>query len=376
MISRRGTLGVFAVVLVLGLLGAASSAQAAVPASFFGVVPQSALTTEDIDRMGQGNVGTLRFEIFWAGVDPTAADGDYDWSGPDAIVRDAARNGIRPLPFVYSTPKWVAEGLDGFNCAQGNCSPYAPKGAAALDAWATFLRDAVRRYGPNGEFWTLNPTIPVMPITAWQLLNEQNSPSFFKPKPKVKRYAKVLDAGHDAIVAEDPTAEIVLGGMFGTPLQGRKPAIAAWDYLEKLYKVKGAKKSFDGIAPHPYAAHFSKPGSDRTVLGQVELFRDEIKDAHDRGASLWFTELGWASGGPPNPLNRGEAGQAKRLKEAFKFFKRKRRAWNIETVDWYSWRDNSANVGLCAWCPHSGLFSESLSPKPSWNAFTKFTGGS
>jgi|GEM_PF-1807440 len=190
-------------------------------------------------------------------------------------------------------------------------------------------------------------------------------------------YAKVLEAGHDAIVAEDPDAEIILGGMFGTPLQGQKPAIAAWDYLEKLYKVKGAKKSFDGVAPHPYAAKFSQPGSQRSVLGQIELFRDEIKDARDRNASLWFTELGWASGGPPNPLNRGEAGQAKRLKEAFKYFKRKRGRWNIETVDWYSWRDNStAGEALCEWCPKSGLFSESLEPKPSWNAFTKFTGGS
>jgi polysaccharide biosynthesis protein PslG len=364
-------------VLALGLLGAAAGVQAApAPPSFFGVVPQTSLTTEDIDRMGQGKVGTLRFELFWAGVDPTSAAGDYDWSGPDAIVRDAARNGIRPLPFIYSTPTWVAEQLDGFNCGS-QCAPFAPKSPAALEAWANFVRDAVRRYGPNGEFWTLNPTVPQLPIRAWQLLNEQNSPTFFKPKPKVKTYAKVLAAGHDAIVAEDPGAEIVLGGMFGTPLQGQKPAIAAWDYLEKLYKVKGAKKSFDGVAPHPYAAKFSKPGSQRSVLGQVELFRDEIKDARDRSASLWFTELGWASGGPPNPLNRGEAGQAKRLKEAFKFLKRKRGPWNIETVDWYSWRDNSAaGKALCEWCPKSGLFSESLEPKPSWDAFTRFTGGS
>lgn len=368
---RWGQAALVATALAVGVLGQATGASAGVPKSFYGVVPQSALTTADINRMGQGEVGTLRFELFWAGVDRTAASGDYDWSAPDAIVGAAARNGIRPLPFIYSTPTWVANGLDGFNCDDETCAPYAPKGDPARGAWATFLGDVVRRYGPNGEFWALNPTVPELPIRAWQLLNEQNSPSFYKPKPNVKAYAKVLAAGHDAIVAEDAGAQVVLGGMFGTPLGGRKPGIAAWDYLEKLYRVKGAKKSFEGVAAHPYAAQLSK------VIAQINLFRDEMKDARDKRTGLWITEMGWASGGPPNPLNRGKAGQADRLKQAFKYFKKKRRKLKLQTVDWYSWRDNSnSGVGLCEWCPYSGLFTESLAPKPSWDAFTRFTGGS
>jgi hypothetical protein len=373
--SRRGQLGLTvalpaACALLLALVLAAA-ATAKVPKTFFGVVPQAPLTTEDLDRMGQGKVGTLRFEIFWAGVDPSSAPDDYNWSAPDAVVGDAARNGIQPLPFIYSTPTWVANGLDGFSCNDESCPPYAPKGSAARNAWKDFLRDLVARYGPEGEFWDLNPDLPQKPIRTWQLLNEQNSPSFYKPKPNVKAYAKVLAAGHEAIVGVDRGAEVVLGGMFGTPLGGRKPGIAAWDYLEKLYRVKGAKKSFDGVAPHPYGAKLSK------VLDQIELFRDEIKDAGDRKAELWITELGWASGGPPNPLNRGLQGQADRLKETFKYFKRKHNKLNIANVDWYSWRDNTAgNVGLCTWCPKSGLFTEGLDPKPSWDAFTKFTGGS
>ncbi len=368
---RWGQAGLVVTALAVCVLAAATAASAAVPKSFFGVVPQAPLTTADIDRMGQGKVGTLRFELFWAGVDPTAAPNDYNWAGPDAIVGAAARNGIQPLPFIYSTPTWVANGLDGFNCGDSTCSPYAPKGGAALDAWATFLRAVVRRYGPDGEFWSLNPTIPKLPIRAWQLLNEQNSPSFYKPKPNVKSYAKVLEAGHDAIAAEDPGAQVILGGMFGTPLGGRKPGIAAWDYLEKLYRVKGVKGWFDGVAAHPYGA--SLKGK---VIPQLDLFRDEMKDARDKNTGLWITELGWASGGPKNPLNRGKAGQAQRLREAFKYFKKKRRKLKIQTVEWYSWRDNSAgDVGLCEWCPYSGLFTESLAPKPSWDAFTKFTGG-
>lgn len=371
MMPRWGQTGLAALALAIGALAIAASAGAAVPKTFYGVVPQAPLTEADFDRMQQGRVGTLRFELYWAGVDTTPSSGDYNWAASDAIVANAASRGIQPLPFVYSTPDWVAEGIDGFQCSQGNCAPYAPRSQRALDAWGDFMGDAVARYGANGDFWSENPSIPEMPIRNWQILNEQNSPTFFKPKPNVKAYAKVLKAAHEAIDAEDPGAKVILGGMFQTPLQGRKPAIAAWNYLEKLYRVKGAKKAFDGVAAHPYAAKM------KTVIDVIELFRDEMKDARDKNTGLWITELGWASGGPKNPLNRGKAGQAQRLREAYKYFKRKRGKFNVQTVAWYSWRDNpDTGVGLCSWCPKSGLFEESLAPKPSWDAFTRLTGGS
>lgn len=353
-----------ALALALALVPAAS---AAVPKTFFGVVPQGPLAEEDFSLMGDANVGTLRFEIQWPGIDPTPAPDDYDWSSVDATIAGAARNGVTVLPFVTSAPPWVLS-LDGHACDLHECPPYGPKGKEARAAWGAFLADAVERYGPAGEFWALNPTLPERPIRDWQIYNEQNSPSFWKPKPDVKAYAKLLDTAHRAITGEDSGAKIILGGMFGTPLGGAKPAIAAWDFLAKLYRQKGAKRDFDGVAPHPYASKFSK------VLAQLELFRDEMKRAGDRNAELWITEIGWASGGPPNPLNRGLAGQADRLREAFAYYVKKRRKLNLELVTWYSWRDNSATgAGLCEWCPKSGLLHEDRSPKPSFEAFTEFT---
>ena len=358
---------------VLGAFAAlcAGTAQAAVPAEFYGVTPQRPLGSADVDRMGQAQVGTLRFEVSWALIDPTSAPGDYNWAATDALVADAARNGIELLPFVYSTPTWVATELDRHNCSGAECYPFAPRSTPAKRAWETFLRDLVLRYGPNGEFWTLNPTLPRDEIRTWQLWNEQNSPSFYKPKPKAKAYAKLLDAASRGIRSADGGAEIVLGGMFGTPLGGRKPGISAWRFLEGLYNVKGAKKNFDGVAPHPYAAKLKK------VKAQVNLIRDEMRAGRDRNADLWITELGWGSGGPKNPLNRGPQGQAQRLKQGFKFFERKRRAWNVSSVVWYSWQDNlGADAGLCVWCPQSGLLNESGGEKPSYRAYVKLTGGS
>jgi hypothetical protein len=343
----------------------APGASAAAPRSFFGVMPQGALVDEDYVEMGNAGVGTLRFELHWAGIDRTAAPDDYDWSSSDAVVASAARNGVSTLAFVAGTPAWVIA-LDGHNCDPGECPPYAPKGKQALAAWRTFLADAVERYGPGGRFWAENPTLPERPIRDWQIWNEQNSPSFFKPKPNVKAYAKLLDAANKAISGEDRGATIILGGMFGTPLGGVRPAIAAWDFLAKLYRQKGVKRDFDGVAPHPYASKLSK------VRAQIDLIRDEMKRAGDSKAELWITELGWASGGPPNPLNRGLTGQAERLTEAYRHFLKKRRKLNIENVTWYSWRDNSSTTaGLCEWCPESGLLNEDGSTKPSFDAYRK-----
>lgn len=356
--------------LTLALLAfGAAAAEAKAPRDFYGVMPQTALTTEDFDRMAEAKVGTLRFEVSWFGIDPTEAEGDLNWSGIDATMTQLAKHGIEPLPFIFGTPIWAAK-ADGYNCAGAKCVIYGVRKPAGIAAWKTFVGELVDRYGPTGKFWEEHPELPKQPIEEYQIWNEQNSPSFYGPKPNPASYAKLLKAADQAIAGSDPSADVVLGGMFVSPLQGRKPAQYSYEYLADLYDIKGAKKTFDGVAAHPYAAKMNK------VTQQVELLRDAMKDGGDSGADLWITEIGWASDGPQNPLVRGEKGQAERVKEAYKFFSKKRGKWNVRAVVWYSWRDNPDSGGLCIWCPGSGLVTKDLTPKPSLKAFTKFTGGS
>ena len=51
---------------------------------------------------------------------------DFDFSGIDPIVLDAARNGIEVLPFLFGTPTWVARDLDGHESCDPDCATYAP----------------------------------------------------------------------------------------------------------------------------------------------------------------------------------------------------------------------------------------------------------
>jgi hypothetical protein len=360
-------------VALLSASGHAAEPQAKPPREFFGVVSQTrGLGTEDFERMGRARVGMVRVALPWQEVDPSPEPGDYNWARFDAIVAGAARHGIKILPTVYTVPHWVSQIEHCDSPPNGPCSITPPHTTYGLSLWRTFLAEAVGRYGPDGRFWDTHPNLRYEPIKAWQIWNEENSPGFFQPRPDPARYANLLRAAAEAIRGQDPTAQVVIGGLFGYPLNGRDGGLRATDYLRALYAIPDIGAAFDGVAVHPYASRISG------VEGQMRRINHIIHQAHDEQAQVWVTEIGWGSAHGPEPLNRGRRGQAKRLRQAFRFFESKRKAMRIHSVLWYAWQDVPAHDALCKWCARSGLFPVgSLNrPKPAFRAYTSFTGGS
>jgi hypothetical protein len=318
--------------------------------------------------MAQGRLGTVRVFVNWAAIDRTSSDNN-NWSTIDPIVEAAAADGLTVTPFIFGTPEWVARDLDHRACSPSTCGLFAPAGQLALEQWKRFLVEAVERYGPGGEFFADRPYLPYQPITVWQLWNEQNSQTFYRPKPDVDSYATLVRSGTDAVHSVDPDARILLGGMFGSPGGEDEPKLFAWNYLRRLYRIPGIADQFDGVAVHPYAARMSK------VIEQVKLMHKEIVRAHDP-AEMWITEVGWSSGTGGTPLERGEKGQASRLREAMTWFIGHQAAYGIENVTWFAWRD-LAGKPICQWCANAGLFEAgALTPKPAWRALMLYTGGS
>jgi hypothetical protein len=331
-----------------------------VPDGFYGVVPQGGLLADDFERMAEGGIESLRVLLAWSQVDPTPARQDFDFSAIDPVIAEAARHGVAPLLYLAGMPEWAAA-LDG--CAPECGGIPAPASPETLEAWARFAAATSERYGPGGEFWAENPELPAEPVRTWQIWNEQNSPTFYAPKPDVAGYARMLEAAESEIRGRDPKATVLLGGMHATPLGGEPPALTADAFLRELYEIPGMEKRFDGVAAHPYAAQLPK------VEAQLDELDQEIERAGD-DASLWVTEIGWSSGTGENPLERGPEGQAERLTEAYDLLE-----WNLRAIYWFSWRDRVTDP-VCAWCAYSGLFAESeLEPKPAWDALTAFTGG-
>jgi hypothetical protein len=352
-------------VLSFGAAGCGSTADPSapvegVPDEFFGVVPQTTVAADDLDRMAEGKVGLMRLVVPWGLIDPSAKQNDLNFSSIDPVVLGAAGRQIRVLPTIYGTPPWVAEGLDGNEC-DPDCAGFAPQSEEALAAWKQFIEQIVDRYGPEGKLWDEHPDIPPLPVRSWQIWNEQNSPTFYQPEVDPAAYADLLSAASEEITERDPGAEVILGGMFGTPFKGKPPGQSAWDFLHDLYSIDGTADSFDAVAAHPYAAH--------------ERLHDEIVRADD-DAGMWITEVGASSDEGDNPLLLGPEGQAEQLRTAFQFFVDQRQALDIEGVTWYAWRDTT-DPSQCDWCPGSGLFeAESLESKPAWDEFVAFTGGS
>jgi hypothetical protein len=363
---------VLAAALMIGAPGRAA-APAKPPRDFFGVVSQTrSLSAGDFDRMGRARVGMVRAALPWQEVDPSPAPGDYEWARFDAIVAGAARRGISVLPTVYTVPQWVSHVAEHCNGpANGPCSITPPHTTYGLSLWRTFLAEAVGRYGPDGRFWAAHPHLRYEPITAWQIWNEENSPGFFQPRPNPSRYANLLRAASEAIRGQDPGAQVVIGGLFGYPLKGRDGGLRATEYLHDLYAIPDIGAAFDGVAVHPYASRIAG------VEGQMRRINHIIHRAHDEQAQIWVTEIGWGSANGPEPLNRGRRGQAKRLRQAFRFFEAKRKAMRIHSVLWYAWQDVPAHDALCKWCARSGLFAVGPleRPKPAFRAYTAFTGG-
>jgi len=332
-IAKSALLGFAA---TLATLAAAQPAQAG---SFHGVVAQGALGPADFDRMGQAHAGLLRVRVAWDRVQPVNG-GPLDTAWLDAIVSGAATEGVRVM-LSLSGPGPTA----GF-------SP--PTSAAARNAYANVARQLAERYGRGGSFGQ------ALPVTTYQIYNEQNG-FYWGARPNPGQYGKLVKAAANRLRQADQGAEIVLGGMFGTP-SGRG-AITSWAYLNRLYGTRGIKRAFDTVAIHPYAP------SRRGITYQIEKVRNVLKRNHDKRTQLRITEIGYGSAGGGHPLNKGLQGQARALRRAVRLLEQKRGKYKIRGFNWFSWQDNPG--GSCAFCPSSGLLRADETLKPSFNAFSQ-----
>jgi hypothetical protein len=370
-ILRAWTLAV-AVVAAMGIF---ASTALALPAGFWGVVPQSGMTDEQFQRLSGGGVESTRLPISWEHVQP-AAGGSFDWSGVDDQVEAASRAGIRVLPFLTGAPTWAVRWATVPQSGGLRAPGHLPVSGAGRAGWISFLTAAVARYGPSGTFWSEHPGVPAVPIRNWQIWNEPNF-KYFVAKPNPTEYGKLVKISYGALKAADPGAQAILAGLFSRPKGARdrrtgKHKSLNWyasDFLTRMYKTTpGVKTKFNGVALHPYTINA------RELPEVTEELRNTLKDNGDAGKPLWITEISWSSKPKTgsNLFGKGRAGQAKELRTAFTALRSKQRPWKVKSVFWFSVDDVA---GACNFCDGSGLFGAGFKPKPSWFSYVKFAGG-
>ncbi len=349
--------------LAVVLAACGSTSSAAIPRSFYGMVPETTLTQQDFSRMEAAGVGSLRFQIYWPSVKPGLLSA-YNWDTTDAVVLGAAERGIKLLPYLDGTPGW-ASGRQGHYAARYDPFDTTVGGLA----WTLFVKAAVDRYRPGGTFWQENPDVPADPVHTWMVWNEQNSSNSFRPSASPGRYEHLLEETSKAIKQEDPRSKVVLGGMFGTPGGGGATAHSAWGFLQTMYDL-GAGPYFDGVALHPYSPDL------QGIRYQVRKIRATMKRNGDRHAPLYITELGWGSDRKHvNHLQlvKSPHGQAQLLTASYRMLRANRKRWNIGGVYWFAWQDPPPDSAPCTFCRSSGLLTRSGKAKPAYSAYANVT---
>jgi hypothetical protein len=336
-----------------------TNAEARVPRDFFGIVPQTSLTAEDTNRMRAGGVDVVRLPVSWAALQ-LSANSAYDWAGMDHVVALLARSRLDLLPILYATPSWLSRRQTNLPVSNGR----------QRRGWAAFVRAVAERYGTRGSFWvehgpgTPDP-VPRNPIRKWQIWNEANF-FYFATPASPGRYARLLKITSRAIRRGDRRAEVVLSGLFGNPKQRPPRAMDATRFLQRLYRVRGIKHTFDGVALHPYAANAEE------LRRLTEAIRRVMVRNRDRRAGLYLTEVGWGSQRNPRKVafEVGWRPQARELRRSYRYLIRNRRKLNLKQVHWFTWKDAR---GGCSFCDSTGLFrrGDRFRPKPAWRSFVR-----
>jgi hypothetical protein len=347
---------IFVVSLLVGLgLFTGSAAARLAPPGFVGISPQNTSTNADFELMESAGINSARLPMGWLGIEPEAADRyDPHWAWFDGEVERAAEHGIRIFPFVWGSPEWVAP----LPTVEPIESP------RQREAWLQFLRRAVDRYGPDGEFWEERPELPQLAIRHWEIWNEENIVTF-SHRPSAERFATLIRISGRLLHRLDPGSKVLIGGLFGRPLQ-TPPNFQSGDFLAQVYRARRVKRYFDGVALHPYVADAG------AMRPQIVNLRRVMGLHGDAATPLYVTELGWGSDSFESRWERGPRGQARELNRAFAMLTEQRRRWRIGGAWWFSWTDQS---GACQFCDSAGLLTTAHEAKPAWYSFNEWTGG-
>lgn len=225
----------------------------------------------------------VRIDLHWDTIEPQP--GQWRWDVLDPLMAEIAHRGLQAEVYL------VGSAPHATSAPAGSPTPdqYPPRDP---QAYAQALVTLAQRY----------PQVP-----AWQVWNEPNLPAFWRPREDVAAYGALLQASYQALRAQAPGRQVVLGGMgyySQMPSHGGElmiPALAA-----------GGLYGMDIItAYHPYSLH--PEGDDPQALDFIKRARQGNASLRAAGArQIWADEWGWSSYAGPveeQPLV-GEQGQA------------------------------------------------------------------
>jgi polysaccharide biosynthesis protein PslG len=312
------------------------------------------LGVEDLWRMGQARIGMYR-----ARFRQDEVNGVTGWSRLDNLARIAAHNGVTLQPVLINMPG----------------EAYAPpKTGIERARFGEFATAAVRRYGPNGTFWT-TCQCPTRPIRVWEVWNEPNLAPFWD-LPNPAEYAALLSSTRSALRNADPTARVLFGGL-AYPSSLSATRLEPNAFLRDTIQAAGANR-FDALALHNYRPDAAR-AVDTFIAGTVQTLKT-YGGTTPQGAprhQVWVNEFGRPTelDNPDTPADERAASEATQRAWLDSFLGRlipQASAWNLGPVMWYSLRDGHQPTAswLRQGMRRTTADDADAGPKPSWDAYT------
>jgi polysaccharide biosynthesis protein PslG len=313
----------------------AEAAKRKVPFGFFGTVVPPELTSpnavsvqtldDQFALMSRSGVESVRLTFAWEQLEPSK--GTFDFANFDKLIRAASSHHLRIVANITQTPLWAS------SKPNGEFWRAPPKNNADF---AELMSRLVGRYGPNGSFWTENPTLEKAPIRKWQIWNEENAPWHWSTKRWAPGYVKLLKAAYQAIKAGDRGATVVAGSFVAAP------GYSQWAGVRDLYKA-GGKRWTDEIAVHPFTSAKTPKATVDQMIAIVTLVRKAMRKAHAGRTPIIITELTWPASVGKIPkrallgLETTTKGQTARMKAGYKRLVKMRRKLRVTETYWYTW---------------------------------------
>ena len=248
------------------------------------------------------------------------------------------------------------------------CAAFAPRSPEALDALAEFAGQLVDRYGPDGTLWgdapRGRPDSRSAPGRSGTSRTRRPSTSR-RPTRSATRRSCV--AGSVAITRARPGRRGDPGRHVRHAAAGEPPS--AWHFLRQLY---GSTTCGTTSTTSPRTR--TRP-TRREIEPQVERLHDEIVRGRRRPPGSGSPR----SARPPTRARTRSSAvpRARPSSCARRSSSSSHTAWTGTSRASPGTRGGTlSDPNQCDWCPGSGLFEEdSLTPKPAWEEFVSFTGG-
>jgi polysaccharide biosynthesis protein PslG len=201
---------------------------------------------------------------------------------------------MKVLGVIAYSPKWAADPTC-FATYGNKCPPLASSD------FARYAAALAERYDGDG----VNDAAGSPRVDAWEVWNEPNLASYWRPQPDPQAYTSLLASVYTAIHAAAPAVTVVSAGL--SPAGGTYAPIK---FLAAMY-LDGAHGSFDALGFHPYSypALPTKVASWNAwqqmfqafpTVGQPDTLRSLMVANGDEAKKIWATEYGAPTAGDTN----------------------------------------------------------------------------